>query len=275
MDAYPLIYPKLVSRRLRRFKNSAFIRTSKWADHIITISEHSRQDIIQHFKIDRDRISVIPLGVNRAFFQPISEEAQEEVLQKFRLNRDYFIFVGTIQPRKNLSRLIEAHLSLPIQLRQKHPLLIIGGYGWGENNLKQKLNSLGESEMIRHIENVSDQELYALLQSSLAMVYPSLYEGFGLPILEGFASNIPVIASSTTSIPEVAGDAACYIDPLDSGDIATKMRMLAEDRGLQKDLIDKGANRVQDYSWQKCANEHLELFRAISKPGIVATLRDI
>ncbi len=266
-DAYPLIHPEMVSQRLRWFKNIAFKHASEWADQIITVSEHSKKDIIQYFKIPEERISVVYNGVNRAYFQQISEERKEKVREKFGLNEDYFIFVGTIQPRKNLSRLIEAYLSLPSVLRQKHHLVIIGHYGWGEDNLKQKLDTLGELDTIHHLAHVSDQELYALQQSALAMVYPSLYEGFGLPILEGFASRIPVITSSTTSIPEVAGDAACYVDPLDSSDIAAKMKQLANDKLMQKEMIEKGLKKVETFSWEKCAREHLNIFTKIINSG--------
>ena len=263
MDAYPLIHPELVSRRLRTFKNIAFKRASKWADHIITISDHSKEDIVQYFEIPEEKISVIPLGVNKTFFQKIPEDVKEAVRQKFSLKKEFFIFVGTIQPRKNLSRLIEAYLSLPSALRQKHPLVIIGHYGWGEDNLKQKLDALGKNDTIHHLKHVSDRELYALLQSALAMVYPSLYEGFGLPILEGFASRTPVITSSTTSIPEVAGNAVCYVNPLDTLDIAAKMQQLAEDKLMQREMIEKGLERLEMYSWEKCAKEHLKLFAKI------------
>ncbi len=268
MDAYPLIYPKLVSQKLRRFKNMAFKRASQWADHIITISEYSKQDIVQYFDISEEKISVIPLGVNRAFLKQITEEEKEAVCKKFGLGEKFFIFVGTIQPRKNLSRLIEAYESLPSALRQKHPLVIIGHYGWGEDVLRQKLDTLKEQDTIHHLKHVTDQELYALLQSALAMVYPSLYEGFGLPILEGFASRIPVITSSTTSIPEVAGNAVCYADPLNVNDIAAKMKLLAEDKLMQKEMIAKGLEQLEMYSWEKCAEEHLKLFSKITNASL-------
>jgi len=269
MDAYPLIYPELVSQRLRQFKNIAFKRASQWADHIITISEHSKQDIVQYFDIPEGKISVIPLGANNAFSRQLPENERESVRLKFGLKKDYFIFVGTIQPRKNLSRLIEAYESLPLALRQKHPLVIIGHYGWGETALQQKLDGLDKQGTIRHLKHVSDQELYSLLQSALAMVYPSLYEGFGLPVLEGFASQIPVITSSTTSIPEVAGDAACYVDPLDTDDIAAKMKLLAEDKLLQKEMVAKGLARLARYNWKKSAQEHLKLFEKIRATSII------
>jgi len=263
MDAYPLIHPELVSQKLRRFKNIAFRHASTWADHIITISEHSKQDIIQYFDIPEEKISVIPLGVNKNFSQQLPENTREAVLLKFGLKKGYFIFVGTIQPRKNLSRLIEAYESLPSALRQKHSLVIIGHYGWGEDALWQKLDALKKEDTIHHLKHVSDQELYALLQSAIAMVYPSLYEGFGLPVLEGFASQIPVITSSTTSIPEVAGEAVCYVDPLNVNDIAVKMKLLAEDKLLQKEMVAKGLERLENYGWERCAEEHLKLFEEI------------
>lgn len=263
MDAYPLIHPELVSQKLRWFKNMAFKRASKWADHIITISEYSKQDIVRYFEILPEKISVVPLGVNKAYFQPVLEVNKERVRQKFGLKEDFFIFVGTIQPRKNLPRLIEAYESLPKEIRQKHALVIIGQYGWGEERLIEKLNATDHTSTIRRLEKVTDDELYALLQSALAMVYPSLYEGFGLPILEGFASKIPVITSSTTSIPEVAGDAAYYVNPLDSVDIAAKMLHLAQDQTLRQEMIQKGWQRVQSFSWEKSAQEHLKIFNKI------------
>ncbi len=263
MDAYPLIHPELVSQRLRRFKNSAFKKASQWADHIITISEHSKKDIGYYFDIPDDKISVVPLGVNRAYMEQISQSEKERILEKFGLKKDFFIFVGTIQPRKNLARLVEAHESLPMQIRQKHPLLIIGQQGWGEERLREKLQRTGEGDTLRYLARVTDRELYALLQSALAMVYPSLYEGFGLPILEGFASQIPVIASNTTSIPEVAGEAAYYIDPLDTADIAAKMLDIASDSRLRSEIVQKGWQRVQEFGWENSAKKHLEIFSKI------------
>jgi len=263
MDAYPLIYPKLVSRRLRSFKNMAFKRASHWADHIITISEYSKNDIAHYFELPEERISVIPLGVNRAFFERVPEESKESVRKKYHLGKNFFLFIGTIQPRKNLAKLIEAYTSLPLSFRRQFPLVIIGQYGWGEEDLKKRLRAGSEKEHIYWLEYVSDSELLALLQSALALVYPSLYEGFGLPLLEGFASQVPVIASSTTSIPEVGADAVRYIDPCSSGDIAMKLKELAEDQSLRETLIQKGLQRVKRYSWEKSAEEHLKLFKKL------------
>ena len=262
-DAYPLIYPKLVSRKLRKWKNIAFKRASHWADHIITISEHSKRDIIQYFTIPEERITVIPNGVNQAFMVQIPEAEKEAVCRRYAIEKGFFVFIGTIQPRKNLSRVIAAYESLPAAIRQRHSLLIIGHYGWGEEDLKKKLDNLEKEETIRWIKSVTDYELYALLQSALAMVYPSLYEGFGLPVLEGFASKIPVITSESTSIPEVAGDAACYVDPLKTTDIALKMKHIAQDAPLREMMIEKGWRRVKEFSWEKSAREHVKVFEKI------------
>ena len=263
MDAYPLIYPRLVSQKLRRFKNMAFKRASHWADRIITISQYSKRDISKYFDIEEEKISIVPLGVNRSFFHRIPEPDKESVRKKYDIPDNFFIFVGTIQPRKNLSSLIEAYLSLPPEIRQKHHLVIIGQYGWGEDTLVKKLENTDEKSTIRWLKNINDRELLSLLQSALAMVYPSLYEGFGLPVLEGFASEIPVITSPSTSIPEVAGDAALYADPLDTKSIATKMLEISQDPGLRNSMIKRGAERVKPYSWENSARKHIEIFQDI------------
>ena len=259
-DAYPIIYPKLVSRRLRGFKNFAFKKAAHWADHIVTISQHSKGDISKFFNISESNISVIPNGVNERFFRKVPEEEKIPVLKKYGLESGYFIFIGTIQPRKNIGYLIEAYLSLPEKIKKEHGLLIIGQYGWGEESLKKRLENLRQDDNIKWIESVSENELYALLQSAIAMVYPTLYEGFGLPVLEGFASEIPVIASNTTSIPEVAADAALYIDPTNIADISKKMEMIASDSDMRWEMITRGRKRTELYSWKNSADSYIKLF---------------
>jgi len=260
MDAYPLIYPRRVSRRLRYFKNFAFKRASHWAEHIITISEYSKRDISNYFEIADEKISVIPLGVDETFFERIDRGERERVCRKYGLEEGFFLFVGTIQPRKNLSGLIRAYESLPERIKKRHALLIIGHYGWGEDVLWKNLTLEHTYRTIHHLQDISDHELRTLLQSALALVYPSFYEGFGLPILEGFASEIPVITSSTSSIPEVAADAAVYIDPEDPRDIARGMMRLLQDPGLQKEMVARGKLRAREYSWKRSAQKHRALF---------------
>jgi alpha-1,3-rhamnosyl/mannosyltransferase len=265
MDTIPLVHPEFVSQSLRKFKNSAFKKTAHWANHIITISEYSKKDIVKYFDIDEDKISVVPLGVNEAFFQRVSDSKKKEVLKKYRLKSSFFVSVGTLQPRKNISRLIEAFELLPKEIQSANNLVIIGKYGWGEEELLTKLKSKELNKNIHWLQTVSDDELYALLQSSVGMVYPSLYEGFGLPLLEGFASGIPVVASNSTSLPEVGGDAVLYIDPYNSHDISDKMLRLVSSTELSKGLVYKGKERVKYFTWEKSSLEHIKVFEKVLK----------
>jgi len=142
-------------------------------------------------------------------------------------------------------------------------LVIVGGRGWGMESLMLELETLQSSGEGKYLAYVSRQELFSLLQSAQALVYPSLYEGFGLPVLEGFASNIPVITSNTTSLPEVAGDAALCVDPTSTDAILDAMWRVVEDPTLAKSLVLKGQQRVKQFSWEKCAQATIEVYQKV------------
>ncbi len=218
----------------------AFRKMACSAQRIITISEYSKTDIVHYLEIPSERISVTHLGVNPAYSQPVAPDKRHAVLQRYGLEPGFFIFVGTIQPRKNVARIIEAHRMLPLQMQKARPLVIVGRYGWGSDELLPELLALKGRGCGRWLDNVSDEELHVLLQSALALVYPSLYEGFGLPVLEGFAAGLPVISSNTTSIPEVAADAAILVNPERIEEIADAMQKLAEDDAWAAELAERG-----------------------------------
>lgn len=263
MDAIPFVHPEWVSPKLRFFKNFAFKRSAHWAERIITISEYSKHDISEHFSIPLERIDSIPLGVDGAFYARVSTESIDNTLNRYQVSRGCFVFVGTLQPRKNVRRIIQAHRQLPLMIRESHPLLIIGKFGWGDPSIVNDLRSMEQIGHGRWLDNVSNSDLHAFLQSAAALVYPSLYEGFGLPILEGFASGLPVISSNTTSIPEVAGDAALLIDPESVDAIADAMQRIVEDRILADSLVVRGSERVQDFTWAKCAEQTIDVYRRL------------
>lgn len=264
MDAIPLAQPEWTSSRLRPLKNFAFRKSARSAQHIITISHYSKAEIVHYFGIPEERIGVTYLGVNPAFSLPVSRETRAAVLERYGLEPGFFIFVGTIQPRKNVGRIIAAHQSLPVAIQRAHPLVIVGRNGWGSENLLPILNGLVRQGTGIWLNGVTDEELYALLQSATALVYPSLYEGFGLPVLEGFAAGIPVISSNTTSIPEVAGDAALLVNPESDEEIAEAMRRIVEEPALAGLLVKKGMERVKGFSWSRCAEETLAVYRQVS-----------
>tara|TARA_B100000795_G_scaffold213854_1_gene167530 strand:+ start:5738 stop:6850 length:1113 start_codon:yes stop_codon:yes gene_type:complete len=261
MDPIPLAHPEWVSGNHRRLKNRLFKKMAQWADHIITISEHSAKEIEEHFSIPRSQISVIPLGVDEECFKRVSEHNKSEILKRHKVPSGGFIFVGTLQPRKNVARLLKAFLQLPDEVQCRHPLVIIGRHGWNCDELVTQLNQLKTSKRIYWLDYVSFADKYALLQSSLAMVFPSLYEGFGLPVLEAFASGIPVITSNTTSLPEVAADAAILVDPYSVDEISQAMLDIATNTALHKKLRILGQQRVKVFSWQDTAEQTSMIYR--------------
>lgn len=264
MDLIPLLHPEWASSRLRKVKNFAFKKAILSASHIITISEHSKNDLINHLGMSKDNISVVPLGVDQSFFHRVDALQRKRVLDDYKINEGFFLFVGTLQPRKNLLRIIQAYRSLPEYVRRDHALVIVGQYGWGSDALMQEIDALVGSNEGQWLSFVPQDDLLALMQSACALVYPSLYEGFGLPIVEGFASQCPVITSNATSMPEVAGDAALLVDPLSVDEIAHAMQRLAEDEQLRDTLVERGLKQVKHYTWSASAEKHMQIFKQVA-----------
>jgi len=265
MDIIPLVHPEWVRSSFRKIKINLFKRSILGADHIITISNYSKKDLIDHLNIPSDKISVVDLGVNKRFFKKVSDTEKKYVLDKYYLVKDFFIFIGTLQPRKNVIRIIKAHHELPKEVKKNHPLVIVGQYGWNSEDLMNEINMMTQKKEGIWLSYVEQDELYALLQSAICIVYPSLYEGFGLPVIEGFASECPVITSNITSLPEVAGNAALLVDPYSTEDIKNAMLRIVKDDDLRKKLISNGNEQVKKYSWDKVAKRHLKIFNEIQK----------
>ncbi len=263
MDVITHAHPEWVSKRFRALKNNAFQRMVRSAQQIIAPSEFSKADIVHYFGISPDRVSVTPLAANPIYSHPVTLEKRLAVLRLHGLEQGFFIFVGTIQPRKNIARILEAHRMLPIQMQKASPMIIVGRNGWCSDEILSELHFLQARGCGRWLENVPDEELHALLQSARALVYPSLYEGFGLPVLEGFAAGIPVISSNTTSIPEVAKNAAILVNPESSEEIAAAMQRLLEDEAWGAELIERGRKRVMEFNWAACARETLSIYQKL------------
>jgi glycosyltransferase involved in cell wall biosynthesis len=266
MDAIPLSHPQWVSTRLRGLKNWLWRTSGQWADHVITISEFSRTEVAKHFRIPESRITVTPLGVDDRYFERLTGDDADAVLRKYGVPEQFFVFVGTLQPRKNVERIVQAHEALPAALRARCPLLVVGRNGWGCDDLVAKLNAGTSDGPVRWLQSVNDFEKRVLMQRSTALVFPSLFEGFGLPVLEGFASQTPVITSNSTSLPEVAADAAWMLDPMDVHAMADAMATLATDQALAQDFAAKGLLRARAFTWDACAEQTLKVYeRVLSK----------
>lgn len=263
MDLIPLLHPEWIKQDLKRLKSWLFATSIHRADHIITISEHSKQDMIRHLGIEPERISVTSLGVDPVYFERIEAPQRDAVLQKHGLKPGFFLFVGTLQPRKNLPRVLAAFQQLPEAVRKEHPLVIVGRDGWSNEALLPQLEALQQRGEGRWLSYLPQSEVLALLQSAGALVFASLYEGFGLPVIEAFAAQCPVIASNTTSLPEVAGDAAWAVDPTSVESISAAMMEVLEPSDEREQKIQRGLLRAQQYSWQACAQQTLEVYRKV------------
>ncbi|AOK58422.1 glycosyltransferase family 1 protein [Burkholderia ubonensis] len=262
MDAIPLSHPEWRTIRLAALRRWLLRRSGTWADHVITISDYSKQEIVEHFGIAPERISVVPLGVHPRFFERIDRADRDEVLKRLGLPAQFFLCVGTLQPRKNLERVLDAHASLPADLRRDIPLVIVGRAGWGCEHLVARLRAEGDGS-VRWLQYLPDHDVRALMQSASALVFASLCEGFGLPVVEAFASGLPVVASNTTSVPEVAGDAAILVDPSSIGEIAEGMRTIIGQPGKADALRAAGLTRARELNWPACAEKTLAVYETI------------
>ena len=265
MDAIPLSHPEWGNPQLRWLKNALWKKTVTWADQVITISEFSKAEIVQHFGIPADRIKITYLGVDEKYSIPIPAHLKAATLQKFKLERPFFLCVGTLQPRKNIQRLLIAFDNLPDSVKAHFDLIIVGRHGWGVENLVTQLTQLSHNPNahVKWLGGVSEADKLALLQSATSLVFPSLSEGFGLPLVEGFASGTPVIASNTTSLGEVAGSAALGFNPLQTEALTQAMQTMADNPDLRSEFAQKGRARAAEFTWAKCAAQTQHIYRSM------------
>jgi len=263
MDAIVLSNPEWTTVKLAALRRWLLRRSGTWADHVITISEYSKRSIVEHFGISAERISVVPLGVHPRFFGQIDQTARDEVLKRLGLPERFFLCVGTLQPRKNLDRVMDAHSSLPPGLRREFPLVVVGMAGWGCESLVARLRASETEGRARWLQYLPDFDVRVLMQSASALVFTSLGEGFGLPVVEAFASRLLVIASNTTSVPEVAADAAILVDPCSSGEIADAMRLVIEGPHEADVIREAGLARARAFTWQACAEKTVAVYQSV------------
>ena len=231
------------------------------ADMIIADSYATKQDIVHHLDIEPQRIRVVYLGVDSAF-RPVPKRVRELELARRQL-RDggYLLYLGTIEPRKNVIRLLNAFDRIRHVLAEPGMKLVLAGsMGWKPEEFLAELEALDLGSDVFLLGPVGREELPALYSGARAFVYPSLYEGFGLPPLEAMACGTPVITSNRSSLPEVVGDAAVLIDPLDTEDLAQAMLGLVTDSEWRARLRDAGLERVRQFTWDRTAKETLQVY---------------
>ena len=262
-DAIPLSHPQWVSKRLRGLKNALWRRSAQGAAHIITISEFSRSEISRHFGIAPEGITAIPLGVDARWSVPVPTAQKADALARHGIDRPYLLIVGTLQPRKNIERALAAWHSLGADTRAHARLVIVGRTGWRCDALVEGLRAQRWGPSVQWLRYLAGPDLIALMQGATGLIVPSLYEGFGLPVLEAFAAGAPVAASQLTAVPEAAGDAALLFDPMDPQAIAQAMQRLLEDDALRGRLREAGRDRVQTFTWERTAQATLAVYRQV------------
>lgn len=234
------------------------------ADRIIAVSEATRRDIVSELGIPSERISVVYEAAD-ARFRPHTPDETRPILARYHLTHgEYVLGVGTLEPRKNYIRLIEAYAVLRAQYaageRRVPPLIIAGGYGWQYDAILAAPERAGIAGLVRFLGRVPDDDLPALIAGARLFVYPSLYEGFGLPPLEALASGTPVVVADTSSLPEVVGDAGLYCDPYHVNDIARQIAALLDNDDLARQLRSAGVERAKQFSWERAARETLAVY---------------
>lgn len=249
------VYPQAHTRLSR-----LYLRVSTWfsvrsAKRVIAISEATKRDLMKYYGVPAGKIRVVYHGCDPVFRPVRDEKALEEVAARYGVDRPYCLHVGTLQPRKNLGLLIEAWRLLRERMEQPPALLLAGKRGWLYDSLFEQVSKAGLGELVRFADYVEREDLPGLYSGALALTFPSLYEGFGLPPLEAMSCGTPVICSNATSLPEVVGDAGILLDPTDAGAWAEAVQRLTENADEREMLSQKGLVQARQFTWERCARE--------------------
>jgi alpha-1,3-rhamnosyl/mannosyltransferase len=253
--------PESAQKRAARIERLTIRRALRRAAHVFCNSEATRRDLLNRFEWVSGRTSVVPLAADDRFGESVPEAARDDVVRRLGLDQPFVLATGTLEPRKNLARLIEAFEALPEELRRAHLLALAGPRGWEEDEILAKAGASREN--VRLLGHVTDAELVALYGSCMAFCYPSLYEGFGLPVLEAMRAGAPVITSNVSSLPEVAGDGAEYVDPRATADITSALVRLLTDSSRRDELARRARRRAEAFSWSKTAASTLRQLEAL------------
>ena len=256
---HPETHPADRVREMERDLPGAIAR----ADRILAVSEFTRREVIDLFGVDPARIVATPLGVERRFYPRMAAETSAFLAGIGLEHGKYFLAVGTLEPRKNVIAVIEAHAGLPTAVRAAYPLVIAGMKGWLAHDIDRRLARAQATGDVRLAGYVREDELPLLYAGATLLAYPSIYEGFGLPVVEAMASGVAVAVANRASLPEVVGDAAELLEPHDVDRLRGIMLRMVEDRAYATDLAARALARAQRFTWQRCAGLTLDVFASV------------
>ena len=256
-------FPEQVSFFVKKFYQRYQPKYLQKANHILTVSNFVKNDIVEKIKIPNAKIDVVYNGCNESF-QPLDEISQKEILKKYSDVNPYFFYVGAVHPRKNVHRLIEAFDNFKNKTDAPHQLLIAGRFAWQTGEVKSAYDNAKHQKEIHFLGFVSDEELPKLMASAFALVYPSMFEGFGLPLLEAMNCDVPVITSNVSSMPEVAGDAGILINPNNVAEIENAMLEIFQNKKIRSEMIEKGRMQREKFNWDKSARKVYQILEEIT-----------
>ena len=260
------LFPETMEEKNRELLRKEMHRSIKRADHIITISNSAKEELVKILGINEDKIDIVSPGVNYDIFNArINTDIKKIVKQKYNLPDEYILYLGTLEPRKNISSLIKAFINLKKEKKILEKLVIVGKKGWNYENIYKIIHDNNMEDEIIFTGYVDENEKPAIYQMSKLFVFPSLYEGFGIPVLESMASGVPVIVSNTSSLPEVVEDAAILVDPQKVKDIETSIYKVLTNKELRIELIEKGLKQSKKFTWENSANKLCEIYDKVVK----------
>jgi glycosyltransferase involved in cell wall biosynthesis len=253
-DLVPLHFPEQVERRHRSFLLKYLPQWLKRAEKVLTVSEFVREDVIKTCQLDRGKVLRVYNGC-RDGFMPLKEDAKSAVREQYSDACPFFFYAGAIHPRKNVHRMIRAFDQFKKATNSDAKLLLAGRFAWQTGAVRTAWEQTQHRDDIKFLGYVGEEELPRLTAAAIALVYVSISEGFGLPLVEAMSCDTPVLTSNTSCLPEVAGEAALLVDPFVENDIAMGMEKLYRDKELVQDLIEKGRIQRKQFSWDKAAEE--------------------
>ena len=257
---YPEIWPGISGFRIRNYIKFS----SQRADAILTISNCAKKDIVRILNIPEDKIKVIYCGINKKLFKPMPDVfLQRLVKRKYDIRKKFILAIGPLGTRKNHDRLIDAYSILPKYIRENYQLVITGEKKGTYNDLLKKVNKTCLADDVVFTGFIPEKEIPMVINAASLFVFPSLYEGFGIPLLEAMVCGIPLLASNVSSIPEVVGSAALLFDPYNISEMASVINRAITDGDLRQKLVQRGFGRIEKYSWKNSAKEILEVFEEV------------
>jgi len=263
-----LLFPQLHTAENYRQVLASLMYLNARPQAVICDSEATKKDVIGYFHVPEQKLEVVHLGVDESFFGTRQDGQIKQALDKYGLQPGYMLCVSSVEPRKNFERIIKVFG----QLIKKEPyrdqkLVCVGGRGWKNSAIYQQVKTLGLEQKIKFLGYVDQDELPLIYRGAALFLYPSLYEGFGLPVLEAMASGIPVITSKVSSLPEVAGQAAVMIDPYSEKELFDAAAGLLQEPGKAKKYITEGLIQARRFSWEKTARKTLDIYKKVVQKG--------